>query len=123
MVCVGRRERALRARQAPASGCALSRSPEATQDSAGRHEGWIVENEQGEPIGEAYYKTEREYYGYRAEKMAGIDLKLAKRFWGQGYASDALRTLIRYLFEKGFETIVVSPNLSNKAALKLCFVE
>jgi len=91
---------------------------------------WIVENERGEPIGEAFYKAECEYYGYlpaqqaasppnQAEKMAAIDIKLARRFWGRGYAADALRTLIRHLFEKGFETIVVSPNLANEAALKL----
>ena len=41
--------------------------------------------------------------------MAQIDLKLAQSFWGQGYATDALRTLIRHLFVRGFETIVVSP--------------
>jgi RimJ/RimL family protein N-acetyltransferase len=82
-------------------------------------EHWIVENERGEPIGEAYYKAELEYSGYRAEKMAQIDLKLARSFWGQGYATDALQTLIRHLFEKGFETIVVSPNLNNEAALRL----
>lgn len=82
-------------------------------------EHWIVENELGEPIGEAYYKAEREYCGYRAEKMAQIDLKLARRFWSRGYATEALQTLIRYLFERGFETIVVSPNLANAAALKL----
>lgn len=82
-------------------------------------EHWIVEDEEGEPIGEAYYKAEREYCGYRAQRMAQVDLKLARRFWGRGYAGDALRTLIRYLFDKGFEVIVVSPNLANEAALKL----
>lgn len=51
--------------------------------------------------------------------MAQVDLKLVRRFWGQGYATDALQTLIRHLFAKGFETIVVSPNLANEAALKL----
>ena len=89
-----------------------------------RHRGvdrehWIIENERGEPIGEAYYKAEREYCGFRAERMAQIDLKLAQSFWGQGYATDALRTLIRHLFVRDFETIVVSPNLANAAALKL----
>jgi len=89
-----------------------------------RHRGqdlehWIVENEGGEPIGEAFYKAEREYYSYQqGEKMAQIDLKLARRFWGRGYATDALRTLIHYLLAKGFEEVVVSPNLANKAALK-----
>jgi RimJ/RimL family protein N-acetyltransferase len=93
-------------------------------------EHWIIENGRGEPIGEAYYKAEHEYYGYppaqqvtsppnRAEKMAQIDIKLARGFWEQGYAADALRALIRYLFEKGFETIVVSPNPANQAALRL----
>jgi RimJ/RimL family protein N-acetyltransferase len=89
-----------------------------------RHRGvdrehWIIENGQGRPIGEAYYKAEREYYGYRAEKMAQVDIKLARCFWDHGYATDALRTLIRHLLGKGFETIVVSPNLANEAALKL----
>jgi len=89
-----------------------------------RHRGvdrehWIVEDERGEPIGEAYYKAESECCGYQAEKMAQIDLKLARRFWGRGYATEALQALIRYLFNKDFETIVVSPDLANKAALKL----
>ena len=93
-------------------------------DGLERHRGqdrehWIVENERGKPIGEAYYRAEREYYDYQAEKMAQIDIKLVQRFWRQGYATDALRALICHLFEKGFEAIVVSPNLANKAALKL----
>lgn len=84
------------------------------------HEHWIIESKQCEPIGEAFYKAEREYYGYRAEKMAAIDIKLAKHFWGRGYASDTLRTLAHHLFEeRGFETLIVSPNLNNQAALKL----
>ncbi len=83
-------------------------------------EHWIIENKLGQPIGEAFYKAEQDYFGYKAEKMAGIDLKLARRFWGQGYATDALRTLARHLFEeRGSETLVVSPNLANQAALKL----
>ena len=82
-------------------------------------EHWVIENAEGEPVGEAYYKAESEYCGYQAEKMAQIDIKLARCFWGQGYASDALRTVIHYLFAKGFARIVVSPNLANEAALKL----
>jgi len=83
-------------------------------------EHWIVENEQEEPIGETYYKAESECCGYRAEKMATPDIKLASRFWGRGYATDALQILIWHLLEDlGFETIVVAPNLANEAALKL----
>ena len=82
-------------------------------------EHWIVENESGRPIGEAFYKLEQDYCGYKASKMAGIDLKLAREFWGRGYASDALRTLVRYLFTQGFRVLVVSPNLANEAALTL----
>jgi RimJ/RimL family protein N-acetyltransferase len=51
--------------------------------------------------------------------MAELDLKLAKKFWGRDYASDTLRTLARYLFERGFAVLVVSPNPKNKAALRL----
>ena len=81
---------------------------------------WIVKDEQGERIGEAFYKVEQEYCDYRAENMVHVDIKLAKRFWKQGYAADALRTLTQHLFNNlGIETIVVSPNLANKAALKL----
>ena len=81
-------------------------------------EHWIVEAE-GEPIGEAYYRATDEYCGYRASGMAEVDLKLAPEFWGRGYGSDALRTLALHLFEKGFAVLVVSPNLQNKAALRL----
>jgi RimJ/RimL family protein N-acetyltransferase len=81
-------------------------------------EHWIIKAE-GEPIGEAYYRATDEYCGYRAPGMAEIDLKLAKGFWGRGYGSDALRTLAQYLFERGFAVLVVSPNLQNKAALRL----
>jgi len=48
-----------------------------------------------------------------------LHIALAKKFWGRGYATDALRTLARYLFEQGFAVLVVSPNLKNKAALRL----
>lgn len=75
-------------------------------------EHWIVEVE-GKPIGEAYYCATNESCGYRASGMAELDLKLAKNFWGRSYATDALRILARYLFEKGFAELVVSPNLQN----------
>ena len=81
-------------------------------------EHWIVETE-GESIGEAYYRVVEEYCGYRAAGMAELDLKLAKEFWGCGYGGDALRTLARSLFGRGFEVLVVSPNLKNRAALRL----
>ena len=81
-------------------------------------EHWIVESPAG-PIGEAYYRATDEYCGYRASGMAELDLKLAKDFWGRGYGSDALRTLARWLFSQGFRVLVVSPNLQNKAALRL----
>jgi len=81
-------------------------------------EHWIVEVK-GEPIGEAFYRRCDEYCGYRAPKMAELDLKLKPQSWGRGYGSNALRTLATYLFAQGFKTLVVSPNLENKAALRL----
>ena len=81
-------------------------------------EHWIVEVE-GEPVGEAFYRRCDEYSGYRAPKMAELDLKLKPESWGRGYGSDALRTLASYLFAQGVETLVVSPNLENEAALRL----
>jgi len=69
--------------------------------------------------GEAYYRAADEYCGYRALGMAELDLKLAKKLWGHGYGGDALRTLARWLFAQGFRVLVVSPNLQNKAALRL----
>lgn len=81
-------------------------------------EHWIVQVE-GKPIGEAYFRALEEFSGYKASGMAELDLKLAKKFWGRGYASDALRTLARYLFERGFVVLAVDPNLKNKAALRL----
>ena len=81
-------------------------------------EHWIVEVK-GEPIGEAFYRRCDEYCGYRAPKMAELDLKLKPQSWGHGYGSDALRTLATYLFAQGFKTLVVSPNLENEAALML----
>ncbi len=73
----------------------------------------------GEPIGEAFYRRCEGYCGYRAPKMAELDLKLKPQSWGRGYGSDALRTLATYLFAQGVETLVVSPNLENEAALRL----
>ena len=88
------------------------------KDRGRDREHWIVEVK-GEPIGEAFYRRCDEYCGYRAPKMAELDLKLKPEFWGRGYGSDALRTLATYLFAQGVETLVVSPNLENKAALML----
>ncbi len=81
-------------------------------------EHWIVEAEE-ESIGEAYYRAASESCGYRASGMAELDLKLAQKFWGHGYASDALWVLARYVFTQGFAVLVVSPNLQNRAALRL----
>jgi|GEM_PF-4925560 hypothetical protein len=38
---------------------------------------WTVEDAAGNPCGEAYFKAECEYWGYRAEKMVQIDIKLS----------------------------------------------
>ena len=81
-------------------------------------EHFIIEIE-GEPIGEAFYRTCKEYHGYRVSGIAELDLKLKSQSWGRGYGSDALRILASYLFAEGFKILVVSPNLENKAALRL----
>jgi len=37
--------------------------------------------------------------------MAELDLKLAKEFRSCGYGSDVLRTLARWLFTQGFQSV------------------
>jgi RimJ/RimL family protein N-acetyltransferase len=54
----------------------------------------IVEKDSAEPVGSIVYS------GVEARWEATLGIMLAKKHWGGGYASDALETLLRFLFEE-----------------------
>lgn len=74
----------------------------ATGSSGGEFVGLIMFGEQPDP----YYRH------------ASIDITLDPEHLGQGLGSDALRTLVRYLFEvRGHHRITIDPALSNERAI------
>src|SRR5947209_3197456 len=57
---------------------------------------FAIENLDGEHIGNVMYYNIDER---RGEAELGITIG-DRRFWGQGYGADAVRTFVRYLFEQ-----------------------
>jgi aminoglycoside 6'-N-acetyltransferase len=52
-------------------------------------------------------------------RSAGIDLSLHDDHQGNGYGSDAVRTLARYLFaERGHHRLTIDPALRNERAIR-----
>ena len=59
-------------------------------------------------------------YSVDNNKRARVDLKLAMKFWGQGYATEALTLALRELFATGAaDRVMVEPSPENTAAHEL----
>ena len=73
----------------------------------------IVEDEAGRTIGAIQWheETEPDY------RHAGIDIFLDPPSHAQGYGSDAVRTLVRHLFERGHHRLTIDPAADNDAAI------
>jgi RimJ/RimL family protein N-acetyltransferase len=65
--------------------------------------------------GETYYAVDIEH------RRASLDIKLLPEVQGQGFATDALKTLIKHVFaaEEGVESVWTQPSRANKAARQL----
>jgi FMN phosphatase YigB (HAD superfamily)/RimJ/RimL family protein N-acetyltransferase len=72
----------------------------------------LIETPAGTPLGES---------GWGFMDTPGmLELKLARDYWGQGYAADALGALLDYLFRHtAIEGAVVTPHRQNAAARRL----
>jgi aminoglycoside 6'-N-acetyltransferase len=68
----------------------------------------------GEVIGlaEAHEELDPDY------RHAGIDLFLTASRHGQGLGRDAVRTLARWLFERGHHRITIDPAVANERAIR-----
>lgn len=68
----------------------------------------------GDPAGMLQYHEELDPM-YR---HAGIDIALASAWQGKGLGTDALRTVVRYLFEeRGHHRLTIDPALANERAV------
>lgn len=76
---------------------------------------YVVFDEDGRFGGEIYYAVDREH------GRAGLDIKLAPAAQGRGLAADALRTLIRHVFETEPDVMLVwtEPRADNLASKRL----
>lgn len=55
-----------------------------------------------------------------AKERASIDLKLAPRYWKQGYGIEAMRVIMRELFATtAVKKIIIEPSPDNTAARRL----
>jgi aminoglycoside 6'-N-acetyltransferase len=74
---------------------------------------WVVELE-GDVIGyvQAYEETHREY------RHAGLDLFLRPEMHGCGLGQDIVRTVCRYLVDRGHHRIVIDPAEANVRAIR-----
>ncbi|MCR4404424.1 MAG: GNAT family N-acetyltransferase [Candidatus Acetothermia bacterium] len=82
-------------------------------DSSRHH--FVVHAEGVGFCGEVYYAVDKAY------RRAGLDIKFTPEAQGQGLATDALKTLIRIVFESEpeIEAVWVEPSAENTAARKL----
>lgn len=90
------------------------------------YDGPIYKNEESLHLGIFLKATDEfvgiiELYGYRKEyKKISVGYRLCKRFWGQGIASEAAKTLMKYLLEEtDIEIITASTMVENKASAKV----
>lgn len=61
------------------------------------------------------------YYGWEDEHTCEVGWVFAKAFWGHGYASEAARALIGYLFRReGAHRVIAMCDPQNAASWKLC---
>ncbi len=80
----------------------------------------VEEKSSGQLIAETGWQRDGEFPYANGRKSASLEIKIAKPFWGQGFGTEILKTLIDYIF-KNTETIVVfvDPNIENVGANKL----
>jgi len=73
------------------------------------------------PIGETGYRIEKKYPYEKNKKVAALDIKIGDpNFWRKGLAAEALSALIAKLRNTSdIDIFEVTPNIENKAALKL----
>ena len=86
------------------------------------YEGPLYKEEQSLMLG-IYPKGTKEFagiielYGYRKEyQKISLGYRLRKKYWGQGLATDATKTLLRYLSEETHVEIVTASTLPDNAA-------
>lgn len=81
----------------------------------------IVEDKfTGELIGETGWQLSTPYPHSKGRKCASLDIKIAKKFWGQGLATEFLTALIKYIFKNtDIDVLFVDPNIENTAAINL----
>ncbi len=90
----------------------VRRQEEATA-GGGRGRKYIIETKQGEPIGQIdYYDLDWQ------ERSAWISIMIGEaEYWSGGYGSDAMRTLLRFLFgQLGLHRITLTVHESNGRA-------
>ncbi len=80
-----------------------------------RHHHFIVRTDDIGFCGEVYYDVDMEH------RRAGLDIKFRPEAQGQGLATDALKALIRHVFEteKEVEVVWTEPREENSASRKL----
>ena len=81
----------------------------------------IEDRKTKKPIGEIGYRIEKNYPYIKNKKVAALDIKIGDpNFWGKGVATETLGTLIEKLKKTSdIDIFKVTPNIENKAALKL----
>src|SRR5271166_5281133 len=98
---------------------AILREPEVARwwpgfDAAEARRALLGIEHQGRPIGaiQFYEQTDPSY------RHAGVDLFLASVFQGQGLGSEAVKALVRYLFQsRGHHRVVIDPSAENLRAI------
>ena len=75
---------------------------------------WVIEQKDGTPIGDLCFK------GLPANGVPEIGYGLREEYWGRGYATEAVRRFLRYLFEeKGLQTVYASFFTGNEASRRV----
>lgn len=83
-----------------------------------------VEKESGEPIGWIVLRPAPDYrfaeaVGFRAGELE-LGYRLRRRFWGNGYATEASRTLVRHGFtDPTVEAVVAVALVTNRASTRV----
>lgn len=87
---------------------------ERVEANSARHHFVVLRDDVGF-CGETYYAVDIEH------QRASLDIKLVPEAQGQGFATDALKTLIKHVFaaEVGVESVWTQPSLTNRAARQL----
>lgn len=88
---------------------------EGQQAARGNSRKYIVETYEGKPIGQVdYYDLDWQ------ARSAWVSILIADtQFWGGGFGTDAMRTLLRYLFEQmGLHRVTLTAHETNERAIR-----